>query len=130
MIDDGRERRRRGPRRSARFTYDIIDQKVVDGAVNGVAEVTARPAGSCVTSRSGRVQRYALLLFAAVGLLSLALLIAIIELTRGIDSDELVRRLGADPGGLHPSWSGMAIVLLVPQAKKSCIKIVALLTSS
>ena len=58
------------------FTYDVIDQKVVDGAVNEVAEVTGETGGLLRYIQSGRVQRYALLLFAAVGLLSLALLIA------------------------------------------------------
>ena len=58
------------------FAYDVIDQKVVDGAANGLAEVTGETGGLLRYLQSGRVQRYALLLFAAVGLLSLALLIA------------------------------------------------------
>ena len=54
----------------------VTDQKVVDGAVNEIAEVTGETGGLLRYVQSGRVQRYALLLFAAVGLLSLALLIA------------------------------------------------------
>ncbi len=65
-----------GARRLGIFTYDIVDQKVVDGAVNEIAEVTGETGGLLRYIQSGRVQRYALLLFAAVGLLSLALLIA------------------------------------------------------
>jgi NADH-quinone oxidoreductase subunit L len=65
-----------GARRIGVFTYDVIDQKVVDGAVNEIAEVTGETGGLLRYIQSGRVQRYALLLFAAVGLLSLALLIA------------------------------------------------------
>ena len=65
-----------GARRLGIFTYDIVDQKVVDGAVNEIAEATGETGGLLRYVQSGRVQRYALLLFAAVGLLSLALLIA------------------------------------------------------
>jgi hypothetical protein len=64
-----------GARRAGRFTYDVIDQRVVDGAVNEVAELTGETGGILRYAQSGRVQRYALLLFAAVGLLALALLI-------------------------------------------------------
>jgi NADH-quinone oxidoreductase subunit L len=65
-----------GARRLGIFTYDVVDQKVVDGAVNEIAEATGETGGLLRYVQSGRVQRYALLLFAAVGLLSLALLIA------------------------------------------------------
>jgi NADH-quinone oxidoreductase subunit L len=65
-----------GAKMLGRFTYDVIDQKVVDGAVNEVAEATGDTGGLLRYLQSGRVQRYALLLFGAVGLLSLALLIA------------------------------------------------------
>jgi NADH-quinone oxidoreductase subunit L len=64
-----------GARKAGRVTYDLVDQKVVDGAVNDIAEVTGETGGLLRYVQSGRVQRYALLLFAAVGLLSLALLI-------------------------------------------------------
>jgi NADH-quinone oxidoreductase subunit L len=64
-----------GARRLGVFIYDTVDQKVVDGAVNDIAEVTGETGGLLRYLQSGRVQRYALLLFAAVGLLSLALLV-------------------------------------------------------
>jgi NADH-quinone oxidoreductase subunit L len=63
----------RGTASVARETYDVIDQKVVDGAVNGLAETTGETGGLLRYIQSGRVQRYALTLFAAVGALSLAL---------------------------------------------------------
>jgi len=58
---------------AARETYDVIDQKVVDGAVNRLGETTGETGGLLRYVQSGRVQRYALTLFAAVGALSLAL---------------------------------------------------------
>ncbi len=63
----------RGASIVARETYDVIDQKVVDGAVNGLAETTGETGGLLRYLQSGRVQRYALTLFAAVGALSLAI---------------------------------------------------------
>jgi NADH-quinone oxidoreductase subunit L len=66
----------RGAKVVGRFTYDKLDQRGVDGAVNGVAEITGESGGLLRYLQSGRVQRYALLLFGAVGLLSLFLLLA------------------------------------------------------
>jgi NADH-quinone oxidoreductase subunit L len=63
----------RGTATAARETYDVIDQKVVDGAVNGLAETTGQTGGLLRYVQSGRVQRYALTLFAAVATLSLAI---------------------------------------------------------
>jgi NADH-quinone oxidoreductase subunit L len=63
----------RGTAVVARETYDIVDQKVVDGAVNGLADTTGEAGGLLRYVQSGRVQRYALTLFAAVGALSLAI---------------------------------------------------------
>jgi len=63
----------RGTAVVARETYDVVDQKVVDGAVNGLAEATGETGGLLRYVQSGRVQRYALTLFAAVGALSLAI---------------------------------------------------------
>jgi NADH-quinone oxidoreductase subunit L len=63
----------RGARQTARATYDLVDQRVVDGAINGLAETTGDTGGLLRYVQSGRVQRYALTLFAAVGALSLAL---------------------------------------------------------
>jgi NADH-quinone oxidoreductase subunit L len=65
----------RGTVRAGRFVYDVVDQKGIDAAFNGVAEVTGETGGLLRYLQSGRVQRYALFLFAAVGLLSLLLLI-------------------------------------------------------
>ena len=51
-----RDRRRastapaRGARVAGKFTYEKLDQKGVDGAVNGLAESPARAAASCATS--------------------------------------------------------------------------------
>jgi NADH-quinone oxidoreductase subunit L len=64
-----------GATRVGRFAYDVVDQEVVDGAVNGIAVSTGETGGLLRYVQSGRVQRYALMLFAAVALLSLALFI-------------------------------------------------------
>jgi len=63
----------RGAAGAGRFLYDVVDQRGVDGAINGIAAGTGDAGSAVQTVQSGRVQRYALLLFAAVGLLSLAL---------------------------------------------------------
>jgi NADH-quinone oxidoreductase subunit L len=62
-----------GSTRIARYTYDVIDQRVVDGAANGIALETDRAGAEVRGFQSGHVQRYALVLFGGVGLLSLAL---------------------------------------------------------
>ena len=59
--------------KAGRFVYDTLDQKVVDGAVNGLAYKTGAAGGEMRKLQTGQVQRYAIVLFAAVGLLSLAL---------------------------------------------------------
>jgi NADH-quinone oxidoreductase subunit L len=64
-----------GARVVGRFTYDVIDQKVVDGAVNGIGISASETGGILRLVQSGRVQQYALMLFAAVGLLGLALIL-------------------------------------------------------
>jgi NADH-quinone oxidoreductase subunit L len=66
----------KGAKVVGKFTYEKLDQRGVDGAVNGVAEITGESGGLLRYLQSGRVQRYALLLFGAVGLLSLFLLLA------------------------------------------------------
>ena len=66
----------KGAKVVGKFTYEKLDQKGVDGVVNGVAEITGESGGLLRYLQSGRVQRYALLLFGAVGLLSLFLLLA------------------------------------------------------
>jgi NADH-quinone oxidoreductase subunit L len=57
-----------------RFTYDVLDQKGVDGLVNGIGVSASETGGILRLVQSGRVQQYALILFAAVGLLGLALI--------------------------------------------------------
>ncbi|HWM17573.1 MAG TPA: NADH-quinone oxidoreductase subunit L, partial [Microbacterium sp.] len=58
-----------------RFMYRYVDQDVVDGAVNGIANETGQAGGLMTYIQTGRVQRYALILFASVGLLALLLVI-------------------------------------------------------
>jgi NADH-quinone oxidoreductase subunit L len=64
-----------GAKLVGRFTYDVIDQKGVDGLVNGIGVSASEAGGVLRLVQSGRVQQYALMLFAAVGLLGLALIL-------------------------------------------------------
>ncbi|MEY2474765.1 MAG: NADH-quinone oxidoreductase subunit, partial [Actinomycetota bacterium] len=60
--------------RMGRFTYDVVDQKVVDGLVNG-AGASAEGGGSILrTIQTGRVQQYAAVLFMAAALFGAALI--------------------------------------------------------
>jgi NADH-quinone oxidoreductase subunit L len=52
-----------------------VDQSVVDGAVNGIANQTGEAGGMLRYLQSGRVQRYALILFASIGVMALLLVI-------------------------------------------------------
>jgi NADH-quinone oxidoreductase subunit L len=61
--------------RVGELTYRWVDQAAVDGAVNGIARETDNAGGLLRYVQSGRVQRYALFLFAAVGILAVALVI-------------------------------------------------------
>jgi NADH-quinone oxidoreductase subunit L len=62
-----------GAREAAHVTYDYIDQKVIDGAVNG-AGLTAEEGGVLLRqTQTGRVQQYAAFLFGAAALLALIL---------------------------------------------------------
>ena len=63
----------RGARVVGRFTYDYIDQRGVDGLVNGLATVTGEAGGEVRRVQTGRLQFYALLLIVAVGLFALSL---------------------------------------------------------
>ena len=65
-----------GAQKIGRFTYNVIDQKGIDRAYDGVAEATGDAGGLLRYFQSGRVQRYALLLFGSVGILALFLLLA------------------------------------------------------
>jgi NADH-quinone oxidoreductase subunit L len=55
-----------GTRWVAQPTYAVIDQQVVDFAVNGVAGLTGYSGGLLRYIQSGNVQRYAAVLFAAI----------------------------------------------------------------
>ncbi len=61
---------------TSRATYDVIDQQVVDLAVNGAAGLTGWSGGILRYIQSGNVQRYAAVLFA-----SIAAFVAIFSLT-------------------------------------------------
>jgi NADH-quinone oxidoreductase subunit L len=63
----------RGARALGRFTYEYIDQRGVDGLVNGLATVTGEAGGEVRRVQTGRLQFYALLLIVAVGLFALSL---------------------------------------------------------
>lgn len=65
----------RGAGRAGRAVYAVVDQAGVDGAINLLGRETGEAGSEVRKVQSGRVQRYALLLFAGVGLFSLALLI-------------------------------------------------------
>lgn len=58
-----------------RVVYRFVDQEVVDGAVNGLAAEADQAGGLMSYIQTGRVQRYALILFGSVGLLALLLVI-------------------------------------------------------
>jgi NADH-quinone oxidoreductase subunit L len=67
----------KGAVRAGQFVYDNIDQKVVDGAVNG-AGITASESGGVLRHlQSGRIQQYAALFFAAAALLAGVFVVAI-----------------------------------------------------
>ena len=56
-----------------RFTYEYVDQRGVDGLVNGLATVTGEAGGEVRRVQTGRLQFYALILVIAVGLFALSL---------------------------------------------------------
>jgi len=65
----------RQARRAARLVYDVIDQRVVDGAANALG-VGAQGGGQGLrVLQSGRVQQYAAILFGAAGLLALVVVL-------------------------------------------------------
>jgi NADH-quinone oxidoreductase subunit L len=63
----------RGTRALGRFTYDYIDQKGVDGLVNGIGAGTTESGGAVRRIQTGRLQLYALMLVAAVGVFAVVL---------------------------------------------------------
>jgi NADH-quinone oxidoreductase subunit L len=56
-----------------RFTYDVVDQKVVDGAVNGLGLSADAGGGALRTVQTGKVQQYAAILFGALIVFAVAL---------------------------------------------------------
>jgi NADH-quinone oxidoreductase subunit L len=63
----------KGARVVGRFTYDYVDQRGVDGLVNGLASVTGEAGTEARRVQTGRLQFYALILVIAVGLFALSL---------------------------------------------------------
>jgi NADH-quinone oxidoreductase subunit L len=51
---------------TAKVTYEVVDQEVVDFAVNGAAGITGLSGGLLRYIQTGRVQRYAAVLFASI----------------------------------------------------------------
>jgi NADH-quinone oxidoreductase subunit L len=66
----------RGSLGVARFTYDVLDQRGVDGIVNGLAVGTGDAGGAARAVETGRLQWYALMMFSGVALFSVFLWIA------------------------------------------------------
>jgi NADH-quinone oxidoreductase subunit L len=62
---------------AARFTYDVVDQKVVDGVANGAGFTAEESGGLLRYIQTGRVQQYAAVLFAAVGIFALVLVLTV-----------------------------------------------------
>jgi NADH-quinone oxidoreductase subunit L len=56
----------KGTLATAKVTYDVLDQDVVDFAVNGAAGITGMTGGLLRYIQSGQVQRYAAVLFASI----------------------------------------------------------------
>ena len=61
---------------TSRGTYTVVDQQIVDFAVNGAAGLTGLSGGILRYVQSGNVQRYAAVLFGAIALFVLALALA------------------------------------------------------
>ena len=65
-------------RRFGNFTYDILDQGMVDGAINASASATGAGGGFLRTTQTGRVQQYAAILFAATAIFAVVLIVVTI----------------------------------------------------
>jgi NADH-quinone oxidoreductase subunit L len=63
----------RGARALGKVTYDYIDQKGVDGVVNGIGISTGEAGGAVRQIQTGRLQFYAFMLVLAVGLFAVLL---------------------------------------------------------
>jgi NADH-quinone oxidoreductase subunit L len=66
-----------GARGTGRWIYRNIDQKVIDGAVNGSGMVSEETGGLLRGVQTGRVQQYAALLFGAAAIGALILVISV-----------------------------------------------------
>ncbi|MEY2425647.1 MAG: NADH-quinone oxidoreductase subunit [Actinomycetota bacterium] len=56
-----------------RFSYNVIDQRIVDGAVNGIGVSADSGGGALRTVQTGKVQQYAAILFGALVVFAVAL---------------------------------------------------------
>ena len=56
-----------------RFSYNVIDQRIVDGAVNGLGISAEAGGGALRTVQTGKVQQYAAILFGALVIFAVAL---------------------------------------------------------
>jgi NADH-quinone oxidoreductase subunit L len=61
-------------RGSGNFVYNVLDQRLVDGAVNGSAYAAGAGGGFLRTIQTGRVQHYAAVLFAATAIFAAVLI--------------------------------------------------------
>lgn len=59
------------------WVYKNVDQKVVDGAVNGAGMVAGEAGGALRLTQTGRIQQYAALFFAAVAILAAVFVVVI-----------------------------------------------------
>ena len=57
-------------------TYDVIDQRIVDGLVNATGATAEGGGGLLRIIQTGRVQQYAAILFGAVVIFAAALVLA------------------------------------------------------
>jgi NADH-quinone oxidoreductase subunit L len=62
---------------TGRWVYENVDQKVVDGAVNGAATTAGEAGGALRLTQTGRIQQYAALFFAAVAILAAVFVVVI-----------------------------------------------------
>ena len=59
------------------WVYENVDQKVVDGAVNGAGMVAGETGSALRMTQTGRIQQYAALFFAAVAILAAVFVVVI-----------------------------------------------------
>jgi len=61
----------------ARVTYGTLDQRIVDGTVNGAGAVAHRAGAAAQPAQSGRVSQYGALLFGAAAVAALVLVLTV-----------------------------------------------------